>query len=74
MLRRLDHSSRLIPGEVESVYVSATFVAGQGWHLTIGARRQFQTWAQASRGTYEQLSTPELVTCIDAALSSELKV
>jgi hypothetical protein len=64
---------RMIPGEVESVNVLATYVAGRGWSLTMTFRRQFQDWAEAERGYYEQLSTPELVTCIDAVMASTLK-
>jgi hypothetical protein len=56
------------------VSVSATYVVGMGWDLTISIRRQFQTWAESSRGQYERLTTPEMVTVIDAALSSELRV
>jgi len=73
-LTRRDDDGRLLPGEVESLNVSAVYVAGQGWHVTIAARRQFQDWSQAARDTYEQLSTPELVTLIDAELCSELKL
>jgi hypothetical protein len=74
VLQRFDEEGRLVPGEVESVQVSAIHVAGYGWRVAILARRQFQDWAHASRGEYERLSTEELVTVIDAALSAELRV
>jgi hypothetical protein len=70
-----DHDpSRLLPGEPESISIGATYVAGSGWDCNIHIRRQFQTWAEAAHGHYEMLSTPELVTLLDAALSAELKV
>lgn len=74
MLRNRDSDGRLLPGEPESVIVQATYVAGLGWQCDILVRRQFQDWMEASRGRYEQLSTPELVTLIDATLASELRV
>jgi hypothetical protein len=66
--------ARMLPGEVESLNVLATYVHGRGWCVTISARRQFQDWGEANRAFYEQMSTPELVTCIDAHISGELKV
>jgi len=73
-LHRFDDDARLIAGEVEAVSVSATYVVGLGWQLQIAARRQFQAWDQAARGSYDRLSTAELVCTIDAALCAELKV
>ena len=74
MLQNADDEGRLIPGEVEAIQVAATYVAGMGWTVRIQARRQFQDWARASWGVYERLSTPEMVTVIDSALTAELKV
>lgn len=74
MLRETENGSSRLPGEVESVSVLATYVAGLGWDLTINARRQFQTWSEAAHGRYERLTTAEMVTTIDAALCAELKV
>jgi len=74
VLRERGANGQLLPGEPEAVSVSATYVVGMGWDLTISIRRQFQTWAESSRGQYERLTTPEMVTVIDAALSSELRV
>lgn len=74
MLRRFDDDGRLVAGEVEALSVQATYVVGLGWSLSIAARRQFQNWSQASRGDYDRLTTAEMVTTIDAAICSELKV
>lgn len=74
MLRENGSAPRLVTGEPESVSVAAHYVAGLGWHLTILVRRQFQEWSEASKGVYEQLTTPEMVCVIDAALSAELRV
>jgi hypothetical protein len=65
---------RLLPGEPESIVINAHYEAGLGWHLGIVIRRQFQEWADASSGTYELLSTPELVSVIEATLCLELRV
>jgi len=74
VLQKRDDDGRLAVGEVEAISVQATYVAGLGWSLQINARRQFQNWAQASHGSYDRLTTPEMVCTIDAALCAELKV
>jgi hypothetical protein len=74
MTLRANDASRLLPGEPEAVSILATYVVGQGWTLQIGVRRQFQSWGEASRGTYERLTTPEMVSTLDAAVSTELRV
>jgi hypothetical protein len=74
VLQIRDDDGRLIAGEPEAINVEAVFVAGVGWSLTIVVRRQFQMWAEAARGHYEFLSTPELVTVLDAEICTELKV
>ena len=63
---------RLLKGAPESVQVAAQYVAGHGWCCSIGVRRQFQSWAEASRGEYEYLTTEELVDVLNAALGVEL--
>jgi hypothetical protein len=74
-LNQIRPDGRMLPGEPESVAVQATYVAGRGWSCSIAVRRQFQEWSEASRGFYEMLSTPELVTpLIDAELATELRV
>lgn len=65
---------RLPLGEVESIYVATNFVAGRGWDLGLGVRRQFESWAEARRWSYELLSTPEMLTTLDADLASVLKL
>jgi len=74
VLHQRSANGQVLPGEPEAVSVQATYVVGLGWDLTISIRRQFQTWAESSRGQYERLTTPEMVTVVDAALSSELRV
>jgi len=74
VLRQRAENGQLLPGEVEAIAVQATYVVGLGWDLSISARRQFQTWSEAAHGEYERLTTAEMVTTIDAALCTELKV
>ena len=74
MLPRREINGQVLPGEAEAISVLATYVAGSGWDLQINIRRQFQTWGEAAHGAYEFLTTPELLTVIDAALASELKL
>jgi len=74
MLQRQNDDGRLIAGEPEAISIQSTFVAGVGWTCAIHIRRQFQSWDQAAHGHYEMLSTPELVTLIDAAVCAELKL
>lgn len=61
-------------GEPESIAITATYVAAVGWELSICVRRQFQLWSEASRGRYEYLTTPEMLTTLDAELATELKL
>lgn len=74
MLQQRDEDGRLVAGEVEAISVQATYVVGLGWSLQIHARRQFQAWDQASHGSYDRMTTAEMVCTIDAALCAELKV
>lgn len=63
---------RLIAGEPEALVVSAHFVVGHGWALKIQVRRQFQLWAEAATGVYQELSTEEAFDVIGAVLELEL--
>jgi hypothetical protein len=74
MPARFDENGRLPIGEIEAVNVQAVYVVGLGWNLRIGARRQFQGWDEASRGEYQMLTTPELLSVIDSALAVELEL
>ena len=74
MLQKRDDDGRVVAGEVEAVAIQATYVVGLGWSLQINARRQFQGWDQAAHGSYDRMSTAEMVCTIDAALCAELKV
>lgn len=70
----LNHDAdHLLPGAPEAVNVHAVYVVGSGWHLDISVRRQFQEWAQASRGRYELLSTSELLSVVESSLGWELE-
>lgn len=61
-------------GAPEAVAVTASYVAGSGWQLAIGVRRQFQSWASASRGRYSYLTTEEMFEVIEAELTTELQL
>jgi hypothetical protein len=74
MLHNRSAEPRLVPGEPEAVNVMATYTPGQGWSLIIGVRRQFETWADASQGRYDYLTTAELVSTLDAVVCTELRV
>lgn len=52
----------------EVVHFGATYVAGQGWHLTVVMRRQDEHWESAYRATYSHLATAELAQTIDGEL------
>ena len=52
---------RLAP---EAMHLNATYVAGSGWHVTLGMRRQDEQWAGAYRATYTHLTTEELMDVI----------
>jgi hypothetical protein len=71
---QVQNRTRLRLGEVESVYVAANFVVGQGWDLSLGARRQFEGWGEARRWSYELLSTPEMLCTLDADMAAILKL
>jgi len=63
---------RLIVGAPEAVHVAATYVAGRGWHLQLGVRRQFEEWREAHRDVYELLSTEELLQVLEDELGGAL--
>ena len=63
---------RLLVGAPEAVHVAATYVVGTGWFVHLGLRRQFQPWAEATRSTYERLTTEELVQVLEAELGGSL--
>lgn len=46
---------------VEAVNVQCVHVPGQGWRLSVGARRQDESWPEAGRDEYCNLSTDELL-------------
>lgn len=63
---------RLISGAPEAVHVAATYVVGRGWYVHLGVRRQFEPWAEATRSTYERLTTEELVQVVEDELGMKL--
>lgn len=62
---------RLAP---EAMHLQATFVAGQGWHLSIAMRRGDESWTDAYKATYSHLSTPELADTICSEVEHQLDV
>jgi hypothetical protein len=63
---------RLLTGAPEALHVAATYVVGRGWFVHLGVRRQFEPWAEATRATYEQLTTDELVQVLEDELGQKL--
>lgn len=62
---------RLAP---EAMHLQATYVHGQGWHLTFGMRRQDEQWSGSYRCTYTHLTTDELVDVIGEELSTAFRL
>jgi len=56
--------ARLFRLALEAIHLQATFIAGQGWHLSVGARRGDESWQEAYRANYSHLSTDELLQVI----------
>lgn len=52
----------------EAMHIQASWVAAQGWHLSIGMRRQGEEWTGSYRATYQHLTTSELVDVIGEEL------
>ena len=53
----------------EAMHLQATYVAGVGWNLTIGMRRQDEEWRDSYRASYAHLSTDEMIDVACAELS-----
>ena len=60
---------RLFRLAYEAISLSAVYVPGEGWRLTVVARRADEPWTEAHRATYSHLMTDELadVICCEAA-------
>lgn len=56
----------------EAITVGAHFVRGEGWHVTIVARRGGESWSESPAEAYGHLSTSELVDVIERVLSRTL--
>jgi hypothetical protein len=56
----------------EAFHCQATFVAGAGWRLRVGMRRQGESWSDAALTEYSHLSTAELLDVICAEASRHL--
>jgi hypothetical protein len=56
----------------EVMHLNATFVGGEGWHLTVIVRAQNEPWDEAYRSTYSHLSTTELADVIGSECSQQL--
>lgn len=65
---------RLFVGAPEAMHVQATYVHGQGWHLSLGVRLAGERWDEAYRVTYTHLTTPELADVIGEETSRQLRV
>lgn len=54
----------LFVGAPEAVHLMATYVHGEGWHLSFGMRRQYEEWGDVRRAVYSHLSTLEAIDVI----------
>lgn len=59
---------RLFRLAVNDLFVQASYVIGEGWRLSLGARRQDESWSEAEHDRYMQLQPDELLDVIAAAL------
>ncbi len=60
---------RLFTLAPEAMHLQATYAAGQGWHVSIGMRRQGEQWANSYRTTYTHLTTAELIDVVGEELA-----
>jgi ketol-acid reductoisomerase len=61
---------RLFTLAADVINLHAVHDAGEGWRLTVGVRRNQQSWEAAHRETYSHLTTAELVDVIMIELSN----
>lgn len=64
--------NRLFALAVEAVTLQALFIAGEGWHLQIGVRRQAEPWGDQAWVHYDHLNTAEMLQVIEDHLSAVL--
>lgn len=64
---------RLFRLAYEAISLSAVFEPGQGWRVTIAARRQDERWDEAHREVYSRLSTDELADVVCVEVSDRLR-
>lgn len=64
--------TRLFRLAVEAGSVSFHHEPGRGWCLTMALRRGDETWQEASRETYERLTTVELLDVVASHLDASL--
>lgn len=49
---------------LDNLHIQCAYRFGYGWDMTIGARRNGQTWGEAERRSYEYLTSDELAQVI----------
>ena len=64
---------RLFRLAYEAIALTANYRPGEGWRLTVTARRQDESWAEAHQATYDCLSTDELADVICCEASDRLR-
>lgn len=52
----------------EAVSITAAYVGGQGWSVTVRLRRGDESWSDAYSAQYSHLSTSEMVDVIECEL------
>jgi hypothetical protein len=60
---------RLFRLAYEAIALTANYRPGEGWRLTVTARRQDESWSEAQQVVYDRLTTDELadVICVEAS-------
>jgi len=66
------HQQRLFVLAVEAIALRATYVAGEGWSLSVASRRQGDPWDEHAWTHYSRLSTQEMLQVIVDDLGSRL--
>ena len=59
---------RLFRLAMEAAHFQMTYIGGEGWRLSVVARRQGEPWSPSDARTYSHLSTGELCDVLDSEI------
>lgn len=66
----MEDQQKLFEGAPEAMIVGAQWFPGDGWHLRVRLRRQYEDWMDARTVDYDRLTTPELMDVLDIELAA----